>query len=129
MGGKYTIGDTATTFGVSERTVQRWIETLVFKEKNKILIPEDVFKLLKTRHGNDIIATEPDTDIQEFGRIEHFTNEEYEEFHKRLVEYPVLKEQLEYHRKSAESHNTQMEMILNMMQQRNYIEAKEKKID
>jgi hypothetical protein len=37
--------------------------------------------------------------------------------------------ELDYHKKSIDSHNKQMEIILNMMQQRNYIEAKEKKLD
>jgi hypothetical protein len=40
----------------------------------------------------------------------------------------ILKD-LEYHRKSAESHNLQMEMILRNLEQRNYIEAKDKKLD
>ena len=68
--------------------------------------------------------------------VELFTKDEYQEFHRRLSEYPILKDrvgdilnELDYHKRSAESHNKQMEIILNMMQQRNYIEAKEKKID
>jgi hypothetical protein len=125
----YTISDIAATFSVSERTAQRWIESLIIKEKGKILILEDVFNLLKSRHGGDISATEPDTDVQEFERVEYFTNEEYEEFHKRLVEYPVLKDQLDYHRKSSESHNRQMEIILRSMEQKNFLEAKTKGFD
>jgi hypothetical protein len=125
----YTISDIAATFSVSERTAQRWIESLVIKEKGKIIILEDVFNLLKSRHAPDISPTEPDTDIQEFERVEYFTNEEYEEFHKRLVEYPVLKDQLDYHRKSSESHNRQMEIILRSMEQKNFLEAKTKGFD
>ena len=48
--------------------------------------------------------------------------EEYEEFHKRLVEYSFLKEQLEYHRKSIESHNRQMELILLSITNKKFIE-------
>jgi transposase len=125
----YTIRDISTTLGVSERTIQRWLENLIIKDKNKILIPQDILNILISRHKPDSITTDHDTTIKEFERVEYFTEEEYQEFHKRLVEYDVLKEQLEYHRKSSESHNKQMELILNMMQQRNYIEAKEKKID
>lgn len=125
----YTIRDTSTTLGVSERTVQRWLETLIVKDKNKTLIPQDVLNLLISRHKLDNLATDSDTTFKEFERVEYFTEEEYQEFHKRLVEYSILKDQLEYHRKSSESHNKQMELILNMIQQRNYIEAKEKKID
>ena len=126
---KYTISDISATLSVTERTVQRWIETLVIKEGNKILVPEDVLELLKSRHVNDKVATSPDIEEKQFDRIEYFTEEEYQEFHKRLVEYDILKDQLQYHRKSSESHNKQMEMILQMMEQRNYIEAKEKKLD
>lgn len=126
---KYTISDISATLSVTERTVQRWIETLVIKEGNKILVPEDVLELLKSRHVNDKVATSPDIEEKHFDRVEYFTEEEYQEFHKRLVEYDILKDQLQYHRKSSESHNKQMEMILQMMEQRNYIEAKEKKLD
>lgn len=126
---KYTISDISATLSVTERTVQRWIETLVIKEGNKILVPEDVLELLKSRHVNDKVATSPDIEEKQFDRIEYFTEEEYQEFHKRLVEYDILKDQLQYHRKSSESHNKQMEMILQMMEQRNYIEVKEKKLD
>lgn len=126
---KYTISDISTTFGVSERTAQRWVENLVIKDGNKTLIPEDVLNLLKSRHGNDTQTTSIDNDIQQFERIEYFTNEEYEEFHKRLVEYPGLKDQLDYHRKSSESHNRQMEIILRSIEQKNFIEAREKGFD
>lgn len=73
-----------------------------------------------------IISDKP---VQEFDRVEYFTEDEYQEFHKRLVEYEILKEQLDYHKRSAESHNKQMEIILSLMHQRNYIEAKEKELD
>jgi hypothetical protein len=125
----YSIPDIATTFNVSERTAQRWVENLIIREGNKFLINEDVFNLLKSRHAPDTLPTTDDNDIKNFERVEYFTEEEYQEFHRRLVEYQSLKEQLEYHRKSSESHNRQMEIILNMMQQRNFIEAKEKRFD
>ena len=101
---KYTIADISATLSVTERTVQRWIETLVIKEGNKILVPKDVLELLKSRHVNDKVATSPDIEEKQFDRIEYFTEEEYQEFHKRLVEYDI-------------------------MEQLNYIEAKEKKLD
>lgn len=126
----YTITDISTTLGVSERTVQRWINSLVFIDKNKTIIPQDVYQLLLSRHKPDTSTTIDDIVVEEF------TKSEYAEFHKRLSEYPFLKEQitiilneLDYHKKSAESHNRQMEIILNSMQQRNFIEAKEKKLD
>lgn len=66
---------------------------------------------------------------QEYDVIEAFTNEEYQEFQKRLIEYPMLQKDLEYHRSSAESHQRQMELILRNLEQRNFIEAKDKKIE
>lgn len=134
---KHTISDISTTLGISERTVQRWLETLVIKEKNKILVPQDILELLILRHKPDNLATDSDTDEEEADIIiQPYTKSEYEELHRRLSEYPFLKErikdilnELDYHKKSSESHYKQMEIILNMMQQRNYIEAKEKKLD
>ncbi len=53
-----------------------------------------------------------------------------------FLELPYLKErvndilnELDYHKRAGESHNRQMEIILQTLQQRNYIEAKEKKLD
>lgn len=133
---KYTISDISATLKVSERTAQRYVESLVNKDNNKIYVSEDVFNLLKLRHGNDEVATSSDTVENESERVEVFTEEEYQEFHKRLTEYPFLKERIEYilndmeyYKNSIISKEKQMEILLNMMQQRNYIEAKEKKIE
>lgn len=136
MGDKYTISDISATFGVSERTAQRWIENLVIKEGNKILISEDVLNLLKTRHKNDTKTTLPDTDNQDFERIEYFTEEEYQEFHSRLSEYPFLLDKikyllddLDYHKRSVEKHQEQQKILIESITQRNFIEAKEKGFD
>jgi mRNA-degrading endonuclease YafQ of YafQ-DinJ toxin-antitoxin module len=40
-----------------------------------------------------------------------------------------FKKDLEYHRKSAKSHQRQMELILRNLEQRNFIEAKDKKLE
>ena len=65
--------------------------------------------------------------------VQEFAQSEYNELHKRLSEYSLLKDyiktilnELDYHKKSSESHNKQMEMILENSQQRNFIEAKDK---
>lgn len=133
MGNKYTISDIATTFGVSERTAQRWVETLVIKDGNKILISQDVFELLTLRHKNDSIATSSDTDKEDFERVEYFTEDEYQEFHRRLSEYPFLLDKvkyllddLDYHKKSVEKHQEQQRVLIESITQRNFIEAKEK---
>jgi mRNA-degrading endonuclease YafQ of YafQ-DinJ toxin-antitoxin module len=40
-----------------------------------------------------------------------------------------FKKDLEYHRKSDKSHQRQMELILRNLEQRNFIEAKDKKLE
>lgn len=124
---EYTIQELAHKMSVSTRTIERYLKGLYTKEGNKIVIPLDIVNLLEVRHKSD---TNTDTSpTQEYDVIEGFTNEEYQEFQKRLIEYPMLQKDLEYHRKSAESHNRQMELILRSLEQRNFIEAKDKNLD
>lgn len=124
---EYTIQELADKMSVSTRTIERYLKGLYTKENNKTIIPLDVVELLEVRHKSD---TNTDTSpTQEFDVIEGFTNEEYQEFQKRLIEYPMLQKDLEYHRSSAESHQRQMELILRNLEQRNFIEAKDKKIE
>ena len=124
---EYTIQELADKFSVSTRTIERYLKSLYTKENNKISIPLDIVELLEVRHKSD---TNTDTSpTQEFDVIEGFTNEEYQEFQKRLIEYPMLQKDLEYHRSSAESHQRQMELILRNLEQRNFIEAKDKKLE
>ena len=125
MENKYTSKEIAEILNVSDKSVRRYLNSYFSIEKGAYKVSEKMLNLLKIEY----LGQSPDTDIQGYERIEYFTEEEYQEFHRRLVEYQSLKEQLEYHRKSSESHNKQMEIILNMMQQRNFIEAKEKKLD
>jgi predicted transcriptional regulator len=121
----YKLKEVAEILKVSDRTVERYLKSYFSLEKGAYQVSEKMLVVLKNEYLENA-----DTIVEEF------TKEDYREFYKRLSEYPVLKErigdvlnELDYHKRSAESHNTQMEMILNMMQQRNYIEAKEKKID
>ena len=124
---EYTIKELADTFSVSVRTIQRHLKNLYKTNDNKVLIPLDIVDLLKERHEYD---KNYDTDTtEEFDIVEGFSNEEYQEFQKRLIEYPLLQKDLEYHRKSAESHQRQMELILRNLEQRNFIEAKDKKLE
>lgn len=124
---EYTVKELADRMSVSTRTIERYLKSLYTKENNKIVIPLDVVNLLEVRHKYD---TNTDTSpTQEYDVIEGFTNEEYQEFQKRLIEYPMLQKDLKYHRESVRSHQRQMELILRNMEQRNFIEAKDKKID
>lgn len=119
----YTIKELSDKLSVSTRTVERYLKGLYLKENNKTLIPLDVVVLLEARHN-------PDTDTTPlFDVVEGFTKEEYQEFQKVLIEYPMLVKDLEYHRESAKSHQRQMELILRNLEQRNFIEAKDKKIE
>jgi len=127
MKDNYTIQELADKMSVSTRTIERYLKSLYTKENNKIIIPLDVVRLLEVRHKSD---TNTDTSpTQEYDVIEGFTNEEYQEFQKRLIEYPMLQKDLEYHRSSAKSHQRQMELILRNLEQRNFIEAKDKKLE
>jgi hypothetical protein len=81
---------------------------------------------------NEYLGQPLDSIVQEEGRVEYFTEEAYQEFHKRLSEYPLLKDQLEYlkkdiayHKKSIESHNRQMELILLSVTNKKLIEMKD----
>lgn len=85
----YTTKEVAALFGVSERTIQRHIATLIETLKtpnNKgFTIPEDTVNLLLSRHYNDKTTTDSDTENSEFPHVEYFTEEEYEEFKKRIT--------------------------------------------
>lgn len=142
MSKKYSTADIARTLSVSERTVRRKLSEHLTLLNGKYEVSEDFFDFLKNKTNftdtpSDNVRTSADKDNEEpeFDIIEGFSKEEYQEFQKRLVEYPLLKEhlatimnELEYHRKSGESKDKQMELILANIQQRNFIEAKDKKI-
>lgn len=108
----YKIKEIAEILNVSDRTVERYLKSYFSLEKGAYQVSEKMLEVLKLEYLED----ESDT------VVEQFTKEEYEEFHKRLVEYPFLKEQLEYHRKSIESHNRQMELILLSITNKKFIE-------
>lgn len=131
----YTTEELAEIFDVSARTVQRHISKItdeLSENKKGYKIPVNIAFEIAERNNYDF---QKEVDGQ-LVRTEYFTENEYIEFHKRLSEYPVLKNRVEqllndldYHRKSAESHNRQMELILRNLEQRNFIEAKDKKIE
>jgi len=127
---EYTIKELSDMYSVSTRTIVRHLESLILKEKNKVIVPLDVVKLLEVRHNYDTSKTQEEVDETEgdYDILEGFSNEEYQEFQKRLIEHPIIKKDLEYHRKSAISHQLQMELILQNLTQRNMIEGHDKKI-
>lgn len=146
---KYTTKDISATLGVSLRTAQRYLENLVNTDNGKTTIEKDVFDLLTHRHANDNQATEKrqsndtGTSDEDDLIIDSFTPSEYEEFKKRLTEYPLLKQMLnsseeyinnlkndlEYHRRIYQKHLDIHEKLIDSIKERNFIEAKEKKLD
>ncbi|MFI8555774.1 hypothetical protein, partial [Psychrobacter sp. NPDC077938] len=111
---------------VSDRTVRRYLNSFFTSENNAFSISQKMVDVLKNEH----LRTDSDIVVQEF------TQSEYDEFYKRLSEYPILKDyiktilnELEYHKKSAESQNRQLENVLLSLRERNLLEAKSKGFD
>lgn len=155
MSKKYTTADIARTLAVSERTVRRNLSEHLTLLNGKYEVSKEFFAFLKQNRGfsdtsadnlrttadnlnktEDIVRPSDKNEEPDYDIVEGFSNEEYQEFQKRLIEYPLLKEhlaaimnELEYHRKSGESKDKQMELILANIQQRNFIEAKDKKLE
>ena len=146
MENKYTTKQIAEILGVTDKSVRRYLNSYFSINNGAYEVSNKMLHVLKAEYlgqSSDNLRTgeEPQEPLKgnedfENGRIEFFTEDEYQEFHKRLSEYPYLKErvndilnELDYHKRAGESHNKQMEIILQTLQQRNYIEAKEKKLD
>lgn len=146
----YTTKEVAELFGVSERTIQRHIATLIENLKNPLnkalSIPSDIVSLIASRHGYDKTATDSDSvsaPENDYPYVEYFTEEEYEEFKKRITEYPFLKEQINISQEYLESLKSQIEYfrmsyhrqldihekLIESVKERNFIEAKEKGLD
>lgn len=139
----FTIKEIAEELGVSERTILRQIQTISDKLKNpyskSFIIDED----LKNFIFSDSFQTISDNENEEFPHVEYFTSDEYEEFKKRITEYPFLKEQIESSKQHLEamekqieyfrfSYNKQLEIhekLIDSFRERNFIEAKEKGLD
>lgn len=161
---KYTISEISRQYGDSVRQVQRKLKELINVDGKAYIVDSSVVDLMysdvQSRHDCDTIATQSrqsadsvsadrDNDVAiedievEYDVVEGFSAEEYQEFQKRLIEYPLLKgqiaaleEQIQYHRKqvdyhmgSTESMRMQMQTLLEGFRERNYIEAKEKGFD
>ena len=145
---KYTTKEVSEILDVNVRTIQRQVATLVADLTNTdgkgALINEDVLYLLKWREANDKATTDQrqddDTENEEFPFVEYFTAEEYEEFKKRITEYPFLKEKIEDSKEYLDNLKSQIdyfrmsyhrqldihEKLIESFRERNFIEAKEK---
>lgn len=121
MENKYTTKQIAEILNVSDKSVRRYLNSYFSINNGAYEVSEKMLNILKNDYlgqSADNLRTGSDTE-NEFPIIEGFTEEEYQEYQKRLIEYPLLKDQIEYlkkdilyHRKSIESHNRQMELLL-----------------
>lgn len=142
---KFTTLEIAEKLNISERTVRRRIEKLVSTEKGRYEVAEEIVELIRNMgESKDGLRTAADTsENNDFDHIEYFTDNEYQEFHKRLSEYPFLKEQLAYSREFLDAVKNELEYhksaylrqldihekMIDSVRERNFIEAKEKGMD
>lgn len=132
----YDLKDLANELNISKRTARRYVDDLISDTQiirdNKYKFSINIFNaIVNSKQINDNDLTDNDNVITEY-----FTEDEYQEFQKRLTEYPLIKEQLEYVKelmeKNRQDYQTQlalMKTIINSIEQRNFIEAKEKGLD
>lgn len=139
----FTIKEIAEELGVSERTILRQIQTISDKLKNPYSKDFHLNEDLKNLIFSDKIQTISDSENEDFPFVEYFTADEYEEFKKRITEYPFLKEQIESSKQHLDamdkqieyfrfSYNKQLEIhekLIDTFRERNFIEAKEKGLD
>ena len=143
MENKYTTKQIAEILTVSYKSVRRYLNSYFSINTGAYEISDKMLNILKSEYlgqPTDNLRTGLDYLEQEEhlgpGHVEYFTEDEYQEFHKRLSEYPYLKErvgdilnELDYHKRAGESHDKQVEIILQKHKQRNYIKKKKKKLD
>lgn len=133
----YTSKEIGEILEVSDKSVRRYLNSYFFIENGAYKVSEKMLETLKLEH----LGQASDASVQEFDRVEYFTEEEYLEFQKRLVEYPLLKKNLEdsldllkqsrndieYHKKAYLKHLDVHERLIISIQERNLLEAFDKK--
>ena len=115
----YKLKEIAEILNVSDRTVQRYLNSYFSMEKGAYIVSEKMLEILKSEY----LDNDSDTIVEEF------TKDDYIEFTKRLSEYPFLKEwaketlkDMEYYRKSMTSKERQMELLLLAITSKRFIE-------
>lgn len=115
----YKLKEIAEILNVSDRTVQRYLNSYFSMEKGAYIVSEKMLEILKSKY----LDNDSDTIVEEF------TKDDYIEFTKRLSEYPFLKERaesllkdMEYYRKSMTSKERQMELLLLAITSKRFIE-------
>ena len=115
----YKLKEIAEILNVSDRTVQRYLNSYFSMEKGAYIVSKKMLEILKSEY----LDNDSDTIVEEF------TKDDYIEFTKRLSEYPFLKERaesllkdMEYYRKSMTSKERQMELLLLAITSKRFIE-------
>lgn len=133
MENKYTSKEIAEVLNVSDKSVRRYLNSYFSLENGAYQVSEKMLEVLK----NEYLEQDADTIVQPF------TADEYEEFRKRLTEYPMFKKHIESLQTEIEYHKNQYESLmalhrefvkmqekaLDNLTQRSFIEAKEKGFD
>lgn len=126
----YNSKEIAEVLGVSDKSVRRYLNGYFSIENGAYQVSEKMLDILKIEY----LGQPEDTIVQPF------TIDEYEEFRKRLTEYPMFKKHIESLQIEIEYHKNQyqnlmalhrefvkiQEKALDNLTQRNFIEAREK---
>lgn len=129
----YNSKEVAEILGVSDKSVRRYLNGYFSIENGAYKVSEKMLEVLKNEH----LGQDADTIVQPF------TADEYEEFRKRLTEYPMFKKHIESLKTEIEYHKNQYESLMSLhrefikmqekaldnLTQRSFIEAKEKGFD
>ena len=123
MNRTYTTAEASQILGVSIRVLQIELKALgVKKSKNRYIITDQVIEALKAKETTETKTVE-----------QTFSEQEYERLEKIIKEYPILQERLKnyeeqifYLKQLVESQTFQLHKIIGLMEQRNYIENREK---
>ncbi len=125
----YTTIEASQLLNISIRVLQIELKRLnVQKVKNRYIITDKVINALKRTETKVTNKTNEDETISET-----FSKAQYEKLQEVIEEYPVLQErlknyqnQIEYLKQLVESQTFQLHKIIGLMEQRNFIEVKEK---
>ena len=101
MENKYTTKQIAEILNVSDKSVRRYLNSYFSINNVAYEVSDKMLNILKSEYLGqpaDNLRTGSDYPEQEEslgpGHVEYFTEDEYQEFHKRLSEYPYLKERV-----------------------------------
>ena len=113
----YKLKEVAEILKVSDRTVRRYLNGYFSIENGAYKVSEKMLEVLKNEH----LGQDADTIVQPF------TADEYEEFRKRLTEYPMFKKHIESLKTEIEYHKNQYESLMAL--HREFIKMQEKALD